>query len=156
MSANLDRQSEIGVQNTDAAFRTAPQTLCSTDDEVDMEDIYRDLNAQLERFVNQGSSWQLNGITECVVHIAHYRPLTPGSSHIKSPPFIAHKLAVVNVKNADNECFRWSVIAALHPAETNRNSVSNYRQYRDELNWTGISFPTPLHQIRTFERNNEI
>jgi len=52
MSVNLDRQSELGVQNTDAAFRTSHQTLCSANDEVDLVEIYRDLNAQLERFVN--------------------------------------------------------------------------------------------------------
>jgi len=45
MTANLDRQSDLGVQSTDTAFRTSHQTLCSVDDEVDMAEMYRDLNA---------------------------------------------------------------------------------------------------------------
>jgi len=61
----------------------------------------------------------------------------------------------VNVENwNDNECFRWSVIAALHPVMEHSARLGNYKQYANKINWTGISFPTPLHQIRTFELDN--
>jgi len=48
----------------------------------------------------------------------------------------------------------WSVLAALFPMKTHREELSNYIQFENEVDWTGISFPTPLHQIRTFEKNN--
>jgi len=113
-----------------------------------MAEIYRDLNAQLERFVNQGSAWQLNGITEFVVHIAQYRPARRIS---RRPPLLS-----INVL-----LWMWRTRArstmfplVFHPVMKHSERLTKYEAYMNEMNWTGIYFSTPLHQIRTFERNN--
>jgi hypothetical protein len=155
MSVDLTRHSEAGQQSTTAAFRTSPQTLCSMDDEIDFTEMQRDLTSQLDRFTNQGSGWTLDNVTSFVIHVSYYRPLSPGSSYIKSPEFIENKGAVVNVKNwIDNECFKWAVISAIHPAGKNSERLNKYKEFENELNWTGLSFPTHLGQIRRFENNN--
>jgi hypothetical protein len=60
------------------------------------------------------------------------------------------------VKNDDQKCFAWSVIAALHPVTKNADRVTNYTPYFDEINFSGIDFPTPLSQITRFENQNNI
>ena len=35
--------------------------------------------------------------------------------------------AVVNIKNEDFECFKWSILAALHPASKDAQRVTNYQ-----------------------------
>ena len=40
-----------------------------------------------------------------------------GSSYIPLPKFLAAKKAIVNLKNEDDECFKWAITRALNPVE---------------------------------------
>ena len=50
------------------------------------------------------------------VHFTKYRPLN-GSSYIELPKFIESKKAVVNIKHADDQCFKWCITRARNPVE---------------------------------------
>ena len=43
-----------------------------------------------------------------------YVPLG-GSYYISLPKFLAAKKAIINLKNEDDECFKWAIIGALNP-----------------------------------------
>ena len=58
------------------------------------------------------------------------------------------------MKNQDQECFKWSVLAALHPAEHHTERITHYQPYKDELNFDGINFPLTIDQIPKFEKRN--
>ena len=61
-----------------------------------------------------------------------------GSSYVKIP---LRTNALINVKNNDEDCFIWSVLASLHPCENDHpNRVSNYRQYFNELDFEDFEF----------------
>lgn len=77
-----------------------------------------------------------------------------GSTFIVTPKYIADKNAVINVQNTDNECFKWAVLSALHPAETNAQRVSKYKKFEGELNLSGIEYPVSLDQLTKFEKQN--
>ena len=79
-----------------------------------------------------------------------------GSSYLELEKWIALKHAIINIKNNDNECFKWSILAHLHPVEKNPQRVSNYKQYKDELNFDGINFPVKLSDIPKFEKLNKM
>ncbi|GBO13510.1 hypothetical protein AVEN_265542-1 [Araneus ventricosus] len=64
-----------------------------------------------------------------------HHPLAP-SSYIPLPSKLAAKKAVVNIKNTDQKCFIWSVLAALHPVRQNAERVSHYTSMEQEL-WLG-------------------
>ena len=52
------------------------------------------------------------------MHVNFHRlNLTRGGTHLPLPKFIERRKAVINPQNQDNECFKWSVIAALHNSE---------------------------------------
>ena len=63
-------------------------------------------------------------------------------------------MAVVNVQNKDNQCFKWAVLSALHPLAKHANRVFHYKKFEHELDFTGISFPVKLDDIPKFEKQN--
>ncbi len=51
-------------------------------------------------------------------------------------------------------CFAWAVISAWHPSSKHAQRVSKYRPHLNSIDLSGIKFPTPVHQISRFEKNN--
>ena len=43
----------------------------------------------------------------------HRLNLTRGSSYVALPDWLTKKKAIINPKNSDMECFKWTVIAAM-------------------------------------------
>ena len=86
----------------------------------------------------------------------HKLNLTRGSSYIPLPDWLAKKKAILNPKNFDVKCFKWSVIAALKWEEIDRDHqrVSKLRRY--EFDWEGISYPVSTKDISKFETRNRI
>ena len=108
------------------------------------------LNAALETveermtiFAQAGSGWTLEQNQALVLEMVDYRPIG-GTSYIELPKDVYDTKSIVNVKNKDQQCFMWSVLAALHPADHNPQRVSHYEPFKEELNFTGIEFPSPL------------
>jgi len=65
------------------------------------------------------------------------------------------KKAIINLKNEDNECFKWAVTRALNAVNKNAEQITiELREQAKTLNWEGINFPTPLKDITTFEKQN--
>jgi hypothetical protein len=140
------RDVDEGTQRTDGAFRSAIQTAGHAED-VDLENVRKELSLQIENFNSLGSGWSVSNIKKLTIHVAQYRPLA-GSSYIETPTSLIGKRAVVNVQNFDNECFRWAILSALYPASRHANRVSQYARYINEVNWDGLRFPVTLAQIR--------
>ena len=88
------------------------------------------------------------------VNFSKYTPLK-GSSFIELPDYLKTKKAIINVKNEDNECLKWALISALHPAKDHPHRVNKYMHFK-ELRFTGIDFPTPLSQIPKVEHLNNL
>src|SRR5437868_6150443 len=89
------------------------------------------------------------------IRTAEYRPFH-GSSYIPLPSELKNKHAIVNVQNQDEKCFVWAVLASLYPVQKNSNRVSKYEQHLAELDIDGFEFPIKKHQIKSFEKKNNI
>ena len=83
VTANLARDSDAGVQSTDAAFRSSLQTSCNQSD-FDFQSLQNELLNQLDLFTNLGSGWSLISIDDFIVHVVCYNPLV-GSSYMELP-----------------------------------------------------------------------
>ncbi|CAB4006917.1 Hypothetical predicted protein, partial [Paramuricea clavata] len=67
------------------------------------------------------------------------------------------KKAIINMKNYDDECFKWAVTRALNPINIHPERISKeLKKQSRKIDWEGIEFPTPLNNIRKFENNNSI
>ena len=88
----------------------------------------------------------------------HRLNLRRGSSYIPLPDWLAKKKAIINPKNLDMKCFKWSVIAASKWEEIERDHqrVSKLRRYEGEFDWSGMSYPVSTKDISKFEIRNRI
>lgn len=107
-----------------------------------------------EKEAEGGSGWTLYEIVSLTVNINKHQVFN-GAKHMQLPNFIASKKAVINVKNTDNQCFKWAVLAALHPDVKKPNRVTNYIPFQNELSFRNITFPMTLNQLPTFEQQND-
>ena len=74
----------------------------------------------------------------------HKTSLKRGNSYIKSPEWIADKRATINPKNKDDNCFKYSIILALHHNEFKNHpeKISNeHHLFSCGYNWEGVEFP---------------
>lgn len=108
---------------------------------------------KIDEFLHNGSNWILDKIVECVINSNKCEYLSTGSSFIELPRQL-RKGAIINVKNRDNQCFKWAVLSALFPAGKNAERVQKYKKFEKKLNFDGIKFPVKLSDIHRFERNN--
>ena len=95
-----------------------------------------------------------NRILTVYLEFARYEPLR-GGTYIPTPSKLRSKQAIINVKNRDDQCLRWALRAALFPVQVHVDRPGSY-QVEDGLDFTGIDFPTPLHQISRVERLNNL
>ena len=107
----------------------------------------------ISNYQNMGSNWVFIQINNLEIHFANWKPIK-GSSYVELPKKFKNKKAVINIKNDDNECFKWSVARALLE-EKNPQRISNaLREKAKTLKWDDIKFPVSLKDIKTFEKNN--
>ena len=86
----------------------------------------------------------------------HQLNLTRGSSYLPLPDWLARKKAIVNPRNDNEECFKWSVIAAENIGMKDPQCVPNLRKFTDNYNWSGLEFPVSIKDIGMFETRNNI
>jgi hypothetical protein len=102
-----------------------------------------------------GSGWVFVRFKNFELHLARYKPLK-GSSWFDLPPALKRKQAIVNVKNTDQQCFKWAVLSAVFPAPNNPHRLGWYTDHESDLDWSGLTFPVTLADISKFERRNQI
>ena len=76
--------------------------------------IIRDKIPELE--AKNGSNWVFKQVLRIDAHVGRYKPMK-GSSYVELPDALKNKYCIFNVKNEDNECFKWAVLSALYPAK---------------------------------------
>ena len=120
-----------------------------------VDNLVIDLTNGITNYEREGSGWTFSRLLLFQVGLHKHKPLK-GSSFIELPPKVKHTKAVVNVKNKDNKCFMWSVLAGLHPQDVHAERISHYQPFDNELNFDGIDFPVAIKDIPKFERQNTI
>jgi len=147
------------VDSTNFPFRSKTEVVL---DSTDVSEIYNGVKDKIiesmAAFQMRGSNWRLKAVQKLDINTVVYKPLK-GSSYIPLPKYLANKKGIVNMKNEDDECFKWCVTRALNPGNNNPERITKelIRQ-SEELNWSGIDFPVAAdaNVISKFERNNNI
>ena len=76
----------------------------------------------LVNFQRQESNWRFCSVLSLDLHTVKYEP-HGGSSYIPLPAFLAAKKAIINLKNEDDECFKWAITRALNSVEKNSEHI---------------------------------
>ena len=119
------------------------------------ENIRRPLDNKMSEFQEHGSGWSLQCILQLVININKFNPMRVGS-YIELPKVIKDKKACINVKNDDELCFKWAVLAGLYKGFKNPQNKFHYKPFENSLNFDGIKFPVSLKDVAKFERQNDV
>ena len=107
-----------------------------TQSEIEDVNIQWDLEARKQNLELQASGWNFQRVNSMTISYYNTGNMD-GSSYVKIP---IRSSAILNIKNYDNYCFIWSILASLYPCKNNSNIVSSYRKYFDKLNIEGFDF----------------
>ena len=87
-------------------------------------------------YMRNGSGWRLKEVVELTITKSRLNPLR-GSSHIPLPNKIKNSKALINLKNNDNQCFKYAVTRALNPVTRDAERIS--KELKNKLkNTTGM------------------
>ena len=111
----------------------------------------------IDKWVSEGSGWVIDRIDSHYINVTTYTPLH-GSSYIELPTQLKNpKKGLINIKNKDDECFRWCHIRHLNPQEKNPQSINKVdKEMINELNYDGIEFPVSQKHYNKVEKQNNI
>ena len=107
----------------------------------------------LTKFQRKTSNWRFRSVLSFDLYTVKYEPLG-GSSYIPLPAFLAAKKAIMNLKNEDDECFKWATTRALNPVEKHSERIDKkLRETSKVLNWKELKYPVILSDINKFENH---
>ena len=97
---------------------------------------------KIAQWISEGSGWTVKEINDHYLNITKYEPMK-GSSYMKLPKELQNSAkGLINMKNKDNECFRWCHIRHINPQEKYPQRIKKVdKQYIEKLNYSGIEFP---------------
>ncbi|GFU00864.1 c2H2-type domain-containing protein, partial [Nephila pilipes] len=150
------KETDAGKMIKNVEFKTSNNEIFQETNLVSLYDIMSEkIVKESEDFEGKNSGWTLHEILRLEVRTNRYSPFRGSSSFIEVPKQIAETKAIINVINKkDSQCFMWSVLAALYPSANHPNKTSSYVTHLNKLNFDGISFPTPLNEVKKFSKMN--
>ena len=125
----------------------------------DVEEVFNEMIEEIEAAIQQvqeaeGSGWIFKEVLSITLHTATWDPLNAGS-YIELPEFLKNKKAIINMKNQDDECFKWSILRGLNPKDNHPERIDkDLKSKQDTTNTEGIKFPVNFRDIDRFESLN--
>ena len=108
-------------------------------------------------WLSEGSGWTILSIENHYLNIVKYEPLK-GSSYIQLPQELQNSAkGLINLRNKDDECFRWCHIRHLNPQEKDPQRIKKTdKTFIGQLDYSGIQFPITIKQFNKIEKQNSI
>ena len=112
---------------------------------------------QISEWISEGSGWTIQSVDSHYLNIVKYKPMK-GSSYIQLPYELRNSSkGLINMKNEDNECFRWCHIRHLNPQEKYPQRIKKTdKQYVEKLDYSNIEFPVNVQHYNKIEKQNSI
>ena len=89
----------------------------------EVQEHIRDIILKIERYMKNGSGWLVENVKTIHLMITKYNPM--GGAYIPLPKTIARKRSLLNIKNGDEKCLLWCLLAAHHPEVTINSSLAS-------------------------------
>ena len=141
-----------------AFFNSKAKTITKVDDiEPELNMSRQEILNVIDKWVSEGLGWVVNRIDSHYLNITLYKPLN-GSSYIELPTELRNsEKGLINMKNEDEECFRWCHIRHLSPQTKYPERIKKEdKKMINELNYDGIDFPLFQKHYNKFEKHNSI
>ena len=128
-----------------------------TNQRFNLNSAYEELKHRLDIWTGEGSGWIIDRIEDINIDISNYDPLA-GSSYIILPPELNNpKKGLINLKNKDNECFKWCHIRFINPTNSHPERINKQdKKIADTLDYRGINFPMKARDYEIIEERFNI
>lgn len=100
------------------------------------------------------SGWSLLAIQHLEIRISHFKPI-PGRGFIPLPKWITLKGAVLSIKNNNDLCFKYAILAIYLRKIGQKVTFPNFRKYEKTFDF-GINFPPLKKDILKFCSLNKV
>ena len=112
---------------------------------------------KIQKWISKGSGWTIKSVDGHFINVIKYKPLR-GNSYIPLPKELQNPAkGIINMKNNDNECFRWCHIRHLLPQDKDPQRIKKCdKKYVEKLDYSGIEFPVSVKQYNKIEKQNNI
>ena len=126
-----------------------------TDESELYDEMVEEIDEEIQKVQDaEGSGWEFFQAIKVVLHTTRWDPIKAGS-YIDLPEALKNKHAIINMKNQDEECFKWCVLRALYPKDKNAERIDkDLKSKQDTLNMKGIRYPVNFRDIDRFESQN--
>ena len=111
----------------------------------------------IDKWVSKGSGRVIDQVDSHYINVTLYKPLN-GSSYVELPMELRNpKKGLINIKNKDDECFRWCHIRHLNPQTEHPERIKKGdKQFIEGLNYEGIEFRVSQKHYNKVEKQNSI
>ena len=108
-------------------------------------------------WISEGSGWVIENIISHFINIVSYFPLR-GMSYLPLPKELRNsQKGLINIKNTNNECFRWCHIRHLNPLKHHNERITvRDKELVKTLDYSGVTFPVSIKDMDKIERQNKI
>ena len=150
------REDEEGQERVELAFNSLMTSVYRGSETDQIADgMTANMKLQIENPALLNSRFVFNEFLYLDVNF-HQLNFTKGSSYLILPDWLVRKKAIVNPHKNDEECFKWSVIAAEKVGMKDPQRVSILRKFKDNYDWSGLEFSVSNKDIGKFEIRNNI
>ena len=132
-------KSDFNYNHTQITFGTQHNTLMQKLDDEQLE----------------GSGFVLNGIVNVIMEVYKVNDIQ-ASSWVELPEKYKNNKSIINIKNDDQYCFLWCILAHLFPVEDHKNRTSSYSMNLNKHISNGLEFPMKIKDIPKFENLNNL
>ena len=141
-----------------AFFNGKAKTITKVDDiEPELNRSRQEILNVIDKWVSEGSGLVIDRIDSHYLNITPYKLLN-GSSYIELPTELRNpKKGLINIKNKDDECFRWCHIRHLNPQTEHPERIKKEdKKMINEMHYEGIEFPVSHKHYNKVEKQNSI
>ena len=158
LKVTFEKQSGGEIVSKTAYFNSVAQTIINHTEIADVLQLSKQqiLN-KVAQWISEGSGWSIGSVDNHYLNIVKYQPLK-GSNYMILPTELRNSSkGLINIKNDDNECFRWCHIRHLDPQDKNPQRIKKAdKQYIDKLDYSNIDFPVSQKRYNKIEKQNNI
>ena len=116
----------------------------------------QEISRRVEEFHELESGFVYLETLNIALKVSKFKPHRAGG-YIETPADIQKKKAIRNIKNNDNLCFVYCIVAALINLEVDdETNPEYYKPHFDKLDVEGIEMPPSFEDIRKIEKKNKL
>ena len=158
LKVTFEKISADVIVEKSAYFNSTSQTIINEMEIADsLQMSKQNLLNQISRWISEGSGWTIKSVDSHYLNIVLFVPMK-GSSYIQLPSELRNsKKGLINMKNEDNECFRWCHIRHINPQDKYPQRIKKIdKQYVEKLDYSGVEFPVGVKHYNKIEKQNSI